>query len=181
MAITFSFKEKKKITPEKYDFPVLTQFPYTGEKHSVAKFELNKAALRALQYPENLKDCKISVGMNDENGRIVLVNTTGQETPNQFNVNMDGTVNSKFLLGRLTKAFGHSPVENKEFVLAETGDIVPDPLVLEVYEMEEYRMEGDFVEQSYYYPEEQDDLSADEESDQNVFEEMGIKIERDNI
>ena len=117
MAITFSFREKKRIEGEKYDYPVLTQLPYSGEKHSVAKFQLNKAALAELGYPENLKGCKISVGIDDETGNIVLVNSTDMETPNQFNVNMDGSVNSKFLSGRLAKEFGSSPAEFKEFAL----------------------------------------------------------------
>lgn len=122
MAITFSFKKKKKEEPEKYHFPAITQKPYSGEKHSVAKFALNKAALKAMGYPEDLKNCKISVAMDDVSEEIVLINSTGHVTDHQFNVNMDGTVNSKFLLDRVTKFFGHSPVEEVSFIMEESMD-----------------------------------------------------------
>ena len=106
MAITFSFKEKRKIEQEKYDYPVLTQRAYdTEKKGTVAKFAMNKAMLSALGYPADLKDCKISVARDEDTNEIILLNSTGVETPNQANMVSDGSFNSKFLLGRLKKAF----------------------------------------------------------------------------
>lgn len=113
--ITFNFKKAKSVKEEKYNFPVLTQLSYLGDKNSVVKFELNKAALDALSYPENLKNCKLSVGLVDN--MLVIVNTTGVETEHQFNVNMDGTVNSKFLLNRINKHFEIDKTINNEFKL----------------------------------------------------------------
>jgi len=122
MAITFNFKKKKKEEPERFNFPVITQKPYSGEKSSVAKFALNKAALLEMRYPEDLRGCKLSVAMDDVSGEIVLINSTDMITEHQFNVNMDGTVNSKFLMERLTKFFGHSPVEEVDFSLEHSMD-----------------------------------------------------------
>lgn len=140
MAITFSFKKKKKEEPEKYHFPAITQKPYSGEKHSVAKFALNKAALKAMGYPEDLKDCKISVAMDDVSEEIVLINSTGSVTDHQFNVNMDGTVNSKFLMERVTKFFGHSPVEEVDFILQQAMD---EDSGFSVFYLEALGMESD--------------------------------------
>ena len=83
--ITFSFKAKKNLKEEKYNFPVMTQKEYTGEKNAVARFEFNKAALKALGYPEDLTGCKMSIGMVDN--MLCVVNTTGMETYHQYNVN----------------------------------------------------------------------------------------------
>ncbi len=116
MAITVSFKTKKNLQEEKYNFPVMTQKGYSGEKHSVAKFEFNKAALDALGYPNDLTGCKLSVGMVD--GMLCIVNTTGAETDHQYNVNKgDGTVNSKFLLTQINKHFEINTIEDNEFKL----------------------------------------------------------------
>jgi hypothetical protein len=118
MAITFSFKEQRKIEQEKYDYPVLTQRAFIVDptsQRTVAKFALNKAALKALGYPEKLKDCKISVGRDDETNELVLVNTTGADTDKQFNVTADATFNSKFLLDRLTKEYPIDIEKENEF------------------------------------------------------------------
>ena len=115
--ITLSFKEKKRIEEEKYNFPVLTQHPYTGEKHSVAKFSLNKAALAVMGYPDNLKECRISIGRDDQTSHIALLNTTGMETPNQYNINLDGTFNCKFLSKKLEKYYSSNPKNTVGFVL----------------------------------------------------------------
>lgn len=106
MAITFSFKDKKKIEQEKYNYPVLTQKPYDeSKKGTVAKFAMNKSMLDSLGYPKDLKDCKISIARDEDTNEIVLINSTGMETDHQYNVVSDGSFNSKFLLGRIKKSF----------------------------------------------------------------------------
>lgn len=121
--ITFNFKKAKAEEVEKYAFPVLTQLAYTGEKNSVAKFELNKAALKALGYDEDLKGSKLSIGMVDN--MLVIANTTGLETDHQFNVNMNGSVNSKFLLDRINKHFEIDETVDNEFklIVGETDGV----------------------------------------------------------
>lgn len=120
--ITFSFREKKKEEQEKYDFPVLTQLPYTGEKNTIAKFTMNKAALEAFGYPKDLKGYKISVAREQESKDIVLVDTTNQETVNQYNINKDGSFNSQFLLKKLMKQKHIDPKEQHEFWLQFNQD-----------------------------------------------------------
>lgn len=116
MAITFSFKDKKKMEQEKYDYPVLTQKPYDEVVRGVAKFAMNKAMLTQMGYPKELKGCKISIARDDESNEILLINSTGIETANQYNVNADGTFNSKFLLGRIKKSFSDiNSIEGYEF------------------------------------------------------------------
>jgi hypothetical protein len=99
MGITFDFKKKKEEEREQYLFPVLTQIPRTDEKGSVAKFKLNKALIEALGSPK-----LVSVGQ-DEAGDIIIANTSDLQTPHQFHVNSDNTVNSKFLFERLAKRY----------------------------------------------------------------------------
>lgn len=137
--ITFSFKTKKEQPKEKYEFPALTQVAYSGEKNSVAKFEFNKAALSALGYPEDLKECKLSVGMAE--GMLCIVNTTGLETDHQFSMNLNGSVNSKILLNRIQKHFEIDETQDNEFklIINETDNMLYahlDPN-MEVVEVEE--------------------------------------------
>lgn len=105
MAISFVFKKQSSVveTPEKYDFPVLTSCVLLAIKGSVARFEMNKALLEALNI-DLTKDALVSVGQN-EDGQLVLVNTTGMETPYQYHVNKDGSINSKKLYERLVKTW----------------------------------------------------------------------------
>lgn len=99
MAITFSFKKVKEEEVEQYNFPVLTQCPKDDTKGSVAKFRLNKALFDLLGTPTS-----ISIGQNDDGG-IVLVNTSDALTPHQSHVNADNSINSKFLMSQLSKKF----------------------------------------------------------------------------
>lgn len=117
MAVTFSFKAQKRIEAEKYNMPVLTKYEYTGEKKTVAKYSLNKAALKAFNFPDDLKGEKISIGRTDDDELVIAKTTDVQEVDNQFNVNKDGSFNSKFLTGKLVRFYGVDPVVPREFLL----------------------------------------------------------------
>lgn len=155
MAITFSFKTKKDQPKEKYEFPVMTQKAYSGEKNAVARFEFNKAALTALGYPEDLTGCKMSVGM--ANGMLAIVNTTGMETDHQYNVNKgDGSVNSKFLLTQIIKHFEIDTIEDNEFKLIINDDddvkyahLDPNVEIVEVEEVTD--AVGEIVDTEEFY------------------------------
>lgn len=118
MAISFNFKKKSNVEEvvEKYNFPVLTSCIIPAIKGSVARFEMNKALIEALNIDFN-KDPLVSIGQNDD-GDLVLVNTTGMSTPYQYHVNKDGSINSKKLHDRLMKSnMNFNPAVVNEFML----------------------------------------------------------------
>jgi hypothetical protein len=122
--ITFNFKKPKKEVEEKYNFPVLTQKALTNQKGSVAKFTMNKALIDSLGLDLS-QECNVSMGLMQEEGsaQLVLVNTTGMQTPHQFHVNNDGSLNSKSLLNRLVKfGFEFDETVDNEFSLYEVID-----------------------------------------------------------
>ncbi len=115
MGIIFGFKKKNvEEVVEKYNYPVLTSCVQSAVKGSVARFEMNKALIEALSIDLS-KDSLVSIGQ-DDNGNLVLANTTGMETPYQYHVNKDGSVNSGVLHKRLQRSFSDfNPAIKTEF------------------------------------------------------------------
>lgn len=144
MKLGFSYKKEKEQIVEKYpNLPVMT---FVGEG-SYAKFALNAKACEMLGYEETTPTAKISFAKDeDNNDKMVILNSTGQVTENQSNLFASREFANKKFLTRINKEFDMEVKQGDEFLLVKPEANAGFPVMYVTNEIIEGSHTSDFSE-----------------------------------